>query len=205
MVGEFTELPAGSYAVSLRAADAEPGTPPALSGRIDVPAGGARTVAISGAFADLALQAFDDDLSAPPAGSARVRVLAGAATAGALEVVAVPGPTLATGLAFGGAGDPVVVPAGPATLRISGGSVAPVDLPVEFAARSVVTVLVLDDPAGGLTARVLVDAAGPARVPVGAVEAGSGPPAGPPLAGASPGSPYWGRSPVAAVGRASSR
>jgi hypothetical protein len=89
-----------------------------------------------------------------------------------VDVSVAGGPGLATGLHSGEAGSPVVVPAGPATLRVEG---ADADLPVEFAAGSVVTVVVLDGPDGGLTLRVVLDAAAPATVPTGAVEAGTGP------------------------------
>jgi len=178
-VSEFQDLAAGAYAVSLRAAGADRSTPPALTARIELPADGARTVAITGAFADLSLEVLTDDLTAPPTGSARARVLN--AAAGTVGVSLAGGPLLASGVRHGAAGAPVVVPAGPATLHVEGA-----DLTVDLAAGSVVTVVVLDGPDGGLTLRAVVDAAAPARVPVGAVEAGSGtgaPPVGPLAAG----------------------
>jgi hypothetical protein len=154
----------------MRAAGTDRSTPPALTARVDLPADGARSVAITGTFADLSLTVLPDDLTPPPAGSARVRVLS--AAAGTVDVGLAGGPSLAAGLHSGDAGPPVVVPAGPATLRVEG---ADADLPVEFTAGSVVTVVVLDRPDGGLTLRVVLDAAAPARMPTGAVEAGSGP------------------------------
>ena len=175
-VGAFTTLPAGSYAVSIRAAGAPRSTPPSLSVRVELAQGQAHTLAVSGTFADLALQVLDDDLTAPPAGSARVRVLAAAAGADALDVALDGGPPLASGLAFPGAAPPVVVPAGPSAVRI--GDQPP--LPVDLAAGSVSTLLVLDRPDGGLTVRTVLDAVGPQVVPTGAVEAGSGGAAGAP-------------------------
>jgi hypothetical protein len=161
-LSDFTEFPPGAYAVSLRPAGSPPSTPPSLSRRVDLPPDGARTVALTGSFAELSTEVLTEDLSAPPEGTAQVRTLV--ATAGEAPDVRIgDGPGLP-------AGDPVPVPAGPATLRI--GTTA---LPVDLAAGSVVTVLVLDRPDGGLTARVVLDAAAPARVPVGGVEAGSGP------------------------------
>jgi hypothetical protein len=174
----FVGLPAGSYAVSVRAAGARPAAPPALSTRVEVPAGGARTVAITGRFADLQLQVLSDDLSSPPPGSARVRVLAAAAGAEAVDVSVVAGPALAEDLPFGAAGPPVGVPAGRAVLRVGSASGAPVELPVEFPAGSVTTLLVLDRPDGGLTVQPVLDAAGPAVVPSGGVDAGAGSTAG---------------------------
>lgn len=173
-VGEFTGLPPGSYAISLRAAGGARSTPPALSERIVVPSGGAVTVALTGTFDDAALQALPEDLSPVPPGSARVRVLAAAAGAEALDVAHPGGPVLAAGLPFGAAGTPVVVPAGAARLRVDDGR-GTVAVSADLAAGSVVTVLVLDRPDGGLALRVVLDAAAPAVVPAGGVEAGGGP------------------------------
>ncbi|UOY01419.1 class F sortase [Blastococcus sp. PRF04-17] len=166
----FTELPAGTYAVSLRAAGAAPTTPPVLSTRVAVRAGGASTVAITGPFTDLGVQVLADDLSAPPPGSTRVRVLAAAGGAGTLDVRLTDGTPLAEGLAFPGAGTPVTVPAGRSAVRLPPDE----DVPVELMAGTVVSLLVLDRPDGGLTVRMVVDAAGAQRVPIGAVEAGGG-------------------------------
>ncbi|WP_116452692.1 class F sortase [Blastococcus litoris] len=169
-VSEALDLPAGSYAVSVRAEGAARSVPPALSARVDVPAGGALTVTLTGSFADLGVATLTDDLSAPPPGSARVRVLAAAGSLPAADVALSGGPALASGLPFGAAAEPRTVPAGPATLLV--GDAEPV--PVTFAAGSVVTLLVLDGEGGGLLVRPVVDAAGPSVVPTGAVEAGTG-------------------------------
>jgi hypothetical protein len=142
--------------------------------RLDVPAGSARTVAVTGMFADLSLQPMTDDLSSPPDGSARVRVLAAASGVPSVDLHLDGGPALATGLRFGEAGDSVDVPAGPGSITVAG---APV--PVDLRAGSIDTVLVLDAPGGGATVRVVQDAVGPALTPVGAVEAGGGGTAGP--------------------------
>lgn len=173
-VSDRVELAPGSYAVSVRAAGTGRTAAPVLSARVDLPPGAARTVVLSGRFADLALHTLADDLSAPPVGTARVRVLAAAAEVGALDVAVRGGPALASALPFGAAGEAHDVPAGPGSLTV-GGAGAPVEVPVELSASSVVTLLVLDDPEGGLTVRPVVDAAGPVVVPTGAVEAGSGP------------------------------
>jgi hypothetical protein len=170
-VGEFLALPPGSYAASVRRTGAAPSTPPVLSLRVEVTAGAARTVAVTGRFADLSVQVLPDDLSAPPAGSARVRVLAAGVGAEGVDVALDGGPVLATDLSATDATDGVVVPGGPAEVVLSGSPAMPTRLPVDLAAGSVVTLLVLDGP-GGLTVRTVVDAAGPARVPAGAVEAG---------------------------------
>jgi hypothetical protein len=189
-VSAFTGLAPGSYAVSIRAAGTSRAEPPALSARVDIPAGSARTVAITGLFADLALQTLSDDLAPPPTGSARVRVLT-AADVPPVDVSLASGLPLASSLAFPGAAAAVTVPAGATGIVVDGGPDLRAELPIEFTAGSVVSLLVLDAPDGGLTVRVVLDAAGPARTPTGAVEAGSGP--------LPPGPMGWAVAAVAAV------
>ncbi len=173
-VGSYRDLAPGSYAVSVRPAGTSPATPPALSARVDVPAGGVRTLALSGAFASFALEPLADDLTAPPDGTARVRVLAAAAGAPAVDVSVDGGPTLATDLPFPASSPYAAVPAGPVQVRFASGDRV-TTVPVDLAAGTVVSLLVLDAPDGGLTARAVVDAAAPAAVPRGGVAAGGGP------------------------------
>ena len=168
-VDEYRSLAPGSYAISVRTAGSPADTPPALSARIDVAAGTATTVTLSGLFEDLALEALPDDLSAPPAGAARVRVLTAAADVGPVTVTAAD-TTLADAQPFPGAGRYVDVPAGRAEVRLQAGS----PLAVDLAAGSVVTLLVLGLD-GGVEVRPVVDAAGAPVVPVGGVDAGTGP------------------------------
>ncbi|MGY1642482.1 DUF4397 domain-containing protein [Geodermatophilus sp. SYSU D00703] len=177
-VSDHQELPAGTYTVSVRTAGGDPARPPVLSTTVEVPAGGARTVAAMGGFADLRLAVLDADLSTPPAGSARVRVVDAAATAPSVDVTTADGSALATGLTSGTAGPPATVPGGPASLQVTVGSTT-TDVPADLAAGSVYTVLVLDRPDGGLEVRTVLDAAGAAVVPTGGVETGAGGAAGP--------------------------
>ena len=116
----FTEVPAGSYAVSVRAAGAGRATAPVLTARIDVPAGEARTVALSGLFADLALETLADDLALPRTGRRGCACSPRPPGSGSVDVGLDGGPALATALPFGGTGTAAVVPAGPATLRVDG-------------------------------------------------------------------------------------
>jgi hypothetical protein len=176
-VSAYESVPPGSYAVSLRAAGAPRSTPPQLTATVEVPAGAARTIAVTGLFADLSLRSLSDDLTAPPDGTARVRVLAAASGTPSVDVGRAGGPVLASGLPFGQAGSPVDVPAGPLTIAVDGAAPLPTALP----AGSISTLLVLDAPGGVLTLRMVEDAAGPAVTPVGAVEAGGGGTAGVPL------------------------
>ena len=170
-VGGYRELAPGSYAVSVRAAGTSSAAPPALSLRVEVPAGGVRTLALSGEFADLTLLPLTDDLGATDDGTARLRVLAAAAGAPTVDVSLEGGPALAAGLPFTAASAGTPVPAGPARVRLDAGG-RTTTVPVDLAAGTVVSLLVLDDPAGGLTVRAVVDATAPATVPVGGVAAG---------------------------------
>ncbi|MCZ2838791.1 DUF4397 domain-containing protein [Modestobacter sp. VKM Ac-2985] len=173
-VSAYQRVPAGSYTVSARAAGADPASPPVLTTAVTVAAGTATTVAAVGRFADLGLAVGTDDLTLPPAGAARVRVVNAAATGSPLDVALGGGPVLAADLAFTDSTDPVHVPGGAGTLVVTDAGGTPVELPVDLAAGSVHTVLVLERADGGVTATVTLDAAAPGVVPVGGVEAGAG-------------------------------
>ena len=148
---------------------------------MDIPTGGVRTLALAGAFADLALLPLTDDLTPPADGTARVRVLAAAAGAPTVDVAVDGGPPLAAGLPFTAASSSTDVPAGPAGVRLTSEDRV-TTVPVDLAAGTVVSLLVLDSPEGGLTARAVLDATAPAApsarggaaVPRGGVAAGGG-------------------------------
>ncbi|RBY87204.1 hypothetical protein DQ244_17955 [Blastococcus sp. TBT05-19] len=168
-LSEYREVLPGSHAVSIRGAGS--GSAPVLSARVDVAPGQVRTVVLGGAFADLALSPTDDDLSPPPAGTARVRVLA-ATTEPTVDVSFAGGLVPASDLRPGEAGEPLTVPGGRYRASVTG---ADREVPLDLAAGSVVTLLVLDAPGGGTTLRPVVDASGPAVRPAGGVEAGGAP------------------------------
>ena len=178
VVSDYQAVPPGSYTVAMRTAGAAADTPAVLSTTVQVDAGSARTVAGVGYFADLGLEVLEDDLTLPPPGSARVRVVAAAAGAGALDVSLADGPPLASALAFASASDYVEVPGGAATLRVTPEGGQATDLPLDVAAGSVHTVLVLDRSGGGLTVQPLLDAASMGAVPTGGVATGAGGTAG---------------------------
>ncbi|WP_081866312.1 DUF4397 domain-containing protein [Blastococcus sp. URHD0036] len=173
-VSDYQQVPPGTYAVSMRQAGADPGSPPVLSTTVEVDAGQARTVAGVGPFASLGLEVLEDDLTPPPPGTARVRVVAAAASAEQLGVTLADGTSVAGDLAFADTSDYVEVPAGASTLQVTPAGGQPVSLPVDVAGGSVYSVLVLDSPDGGLTVRPTLDAAGTEAVPAGGVEAGAG-------------------------------
>jgi hypothetical protein len=172
-ISAYQRLPAGRYAVSIRAPGAGTTTPPALTLAVDLPAGAARTVALDDRFADLRLSVLTDDLGAPPPGAARVRAVDAAGSVPAVDLSLAGGPVLAAGLRFPGTSGAAAVPAGAATLRLTVGGRS-TDLPVQLPGGAVVTLLVLDAPGGGVTVQPVVDAAGAAVAPVGGVDAGWG-------------------------------
>ncbi|MGY1747295.1 DUF4397 domain-containing protein [Blastococcus sp. SYSU D00695] len=177
-VSDHQQVPAGTYAVSLRRAGAPADSPPVLTTTVEVGEGEARTVAAVGSFADLRLEVGEDDLTPPRGGTARMRVVAAAASADSLGVALPDGRAVAEGLAFPATSDDVEVPAGATTLQVTPARGQPVSVPVEVAGGSVYSVLVLDAPGGGLTVRPVLDAAGASVVPAGGVEAGAGGAAG---------------------------
>src|ERR671916_821332 len=162
----------------MRGAGAPRASPPVLSTTVQVGADSARTVAGVGPFSDLGLEVLEDDLTPPPAGSARLRVIAAAAGAQPLDVAVPGGPAVATDLAFADTSGYVDVPAGAMSVTVTPEGGEATELPVEVAAGSVYSVLVLDRPGGGLTVRTVLDAASPGVVPAGGVEAGAGGTAG---------------------------
>lgn len=177
-VSDYQDVPPGTYTVSMRAAGADPATPPVLSTTVEVASDSARTVAGVGRFADLGLEIIEDSLDMPGSGQARMRVLAAASNAETLDVALADGTSVATGLAFASTSGYVDVPAGSTTLQVSTGAEPPTGLPVVLDAGAVYSVLVLDEPDGGLTVRPVLDAASAGVVPVGGVETGAGGTAG---------------------------
>ncbi len=174
MVSEYMEVPPGTYTVSMMPLGADPASPPILSATVDIAPGTARTIAGLGYFADLGLEVLEDDLTLPPAGQARVRVVDAAADAQQVDVALADGTPVATDLPFAGVTDHVDVPGGPTTLTVTPAGGVPVQLPVDLAAGSVYSVLVLDDADGAVTVQTVLDAASPGVVPIGGVQTGGG-------------------------------
>ena len=173
-VSGYQRVPGGTYTVSARAVGAAPTSPPVLATTVTVAPGAASTVAGVGSFADLGFTVLTDDLVLPPPGQARVRVVNAAATGSPLDLSLEGAGTLASDLAFPGTTDYVDVPGGAGTLTVAGSTGTPTRLPVQLAAGSVYTLLVLDHSGGGPTVTTALDAASPGVVPVGGVEAGAG-------------------------------
>jgi hypothetical protein len=177
-VSDYEAVAPGSYTVSMRTAGDDPSTPPVLSTTVEVGTGTARTVAGVGPFEALGLAVLEDDLTLPPTGQSRLRVIAAASNAAVLDVSLPGNDSVASGLEFSKTSEYVDVPAGQSDVQVTPDGAAPTALPVDLAAGSVYSALVLDQPGGGLTVRTVLDAASPGIVPVGGVATGAGGTAG---------------------------
>ena len=172
-VSAYQTVPAGTYTVSARGAGADPASPPVLATTVTVTGGTATTIAGVGYFADLGFAVLPDDLTLPASGQSRARVINAAATGSPVDLSLGTDTSLARGLSFADNTDYVDIPGGAETLKVAPGNGTASDLPVDLAAGSVYTVLVLDR-SGGLAVTTELDAASPGVVPVGGVEAGAG-------------------------------
>jgi hypothetical protein len=177
-VSDFQRVPVGFYTVSMVPAGSPPDTTPVLTASIEVASDDCFTVVALGRNAELTAKVFADERVPPPPGHARVRVIQAATAAPAVDVATAEGVNVAQDTAFGTAAPYTAVPAGQRTIEVTpiGGGQAPVTTNVELPAGSVATLLVLDDPAAGLTVRTLVDSTGLSQMPAGGADTGYGPP-----------------------------
>lgn len=172
-VSAYRTLPAGTYVVSMRLANAPATSPAVISTSVDARPGGAYTVAGTGVSAHLGLSVLNDRLSLPAAGRAAVRVVNGAVSAPTVDVGPVGGSMWVSGVTFASATGYADEPQGEWPLQVSAPGKAPVDLPVTLDANSVYTVLLLDK-GDSFSAKLIRDSAGTGVVPVGSVETGQG-------------------------------
>ncbi|PZE71633.1 DUF4397 domain-containing protein [Curtobacterium sp. MCBD17_034] len=171
-VSPYKELPAGTYVLSMRAADS-PDSTPVISTDVTVKAGSPTTVVAYGKNKRLRTTAFADDLTKPGDGQARLRLVQAATNAKEIDVKTSTGTTVAQDARFGTATQYATVDAGKWTLNVSGGGqrgTASVDL----GSGTVSTLFVLDNSAGKLTVVPVVDSAATASAPVGGVQTGGG-------------------------------
>ena len=170
-LSDYRNLEAGDYVIATRPAGST--EPPMVAKTISVQAGTTATVATVGARADGGVTTFTDDLTAPDPTQARVRVINAAPPAEQLDVRGASGEQVASALALGAAGPYTTVAPGQTRLSVGPVGAPAVDLPVTLGANQVSSI-VLTSGDGGLRARVVVDAGGPAVVPPGPVHAGFG-------------------------------
>jgi hypothetical protein len=173
-VTPYSALAPGTYTVSMRPANAPASSPPALSANVDVKANTANTMLVfeNGPNGTIRGQLLTDDLAAPAGGDGKVRVVQGAPESTTMDVAAVNGPTLASGLRYGDSSDYVTVPGGHWDVALKHGDTSsPATLDVRPA--TVCTVVVLNK-AGVLTLSELPDGTGTTSAPVGGAETGAG-------------------------------
>ncbi len=179
-VGDYQQVPAGTYAASVRSPDADPGEPPLLTLSVELVAGEAITIAALGEPDSPRLSALADDIATPTDGTAQARVLSASAAADTVSVSVSDGPVVSGGATAGDPSGYVSVPTGEQTLRVAPvgeGPVATAESVVVFEPGSVYTVLVLDAREGALRLDpvTITDAVGmAAQTPVGAAPAGFG-------------------------------
>src|SRR5262245_3659738 len=170
-VSPYQTVAAGRYTVAMRGAGADPESPPVISTNLEVSAGEAFTVAGMGRTASLTIEVLKDSLTAP-VGTATVRLIQASLRVPVVDV-SLDDESLASGLRFPDVTAYSPVAPGSGTIHASGtGDDA--SLPVQLAARSTHTIVVLDGRSSGSRLMELTDASGSASTPVGAVNTGLG-------------------------------
>ena len=172
-VSAYQALPAGTYVVSMTAADSPARTKPVITTNVTVDSGQPITTVAYGPNDDLRTQVFKDDLTAPSDGQAKVRLVQAATVSDEVSVATTTGTTIAADAPFGSASQYAQVAAGPWQLSLTGDDVTGSGS-VDLAAGSISTLFVLDDSDGGLTVVPVVDSAATAQAPVGGVQTGGG-------------------------------
>ncbi|MGG5260368.1 DUF4397 domain-containing protein [Phycicoccus avicenniae] len=177
-IGDYRQVPAGLYAVTIRPVGSGTDGPPVLAGTFLAKADTAVTLAALAHTPTPRIDVLTDDLDRPGAGTASVRLLPAVPDAASTTVVAADGPTLADAAPFGEPTSYAAVPAGRWTLRVStaGGaeSATPTTAPVDVASGGVYTVFVLADGKGGVAVKPVVDAVGLGSAPREGVQTGGG-------------------------------
>ncbi|HEY3008985.1 MAG TPA: DUF4397 domain-containing protein [Micromonosporaceae bacterium] len=175
VVSPYLTLPVGVYEVAMRVANAPASSKPVLTTSVTVTARQAYTVAGVGRHAQLGLSIIKDDLTLPTADKAKVRVVQASVRAPVLAVSVADGPTIADDVAFATTTPYREVDPGRWRLIVRPVESGPqTQLTTSLGAGNVYSVLVLDNKASGLTAKVLTDASRRGGLPSGGVETGAG-------------------------------
>jgi hypothetical protein len=175
-VSPYLAVAAGNYAVSMRPHGASAATAPVLTWSVTLAAGSNYTAAAVGMTAQLHGIVLPDTTAMPASGRALVRVVQASSQAGHASVKVSDGTLLTADVAFGAASDYVSVAAGSPAVTADSTTQSSLTSTSQLAlaSGSVDTVVLLDKAGGGIVLRSVLDAAGAAAVPVGAVPAGGG-------------------------------
>jgi Domain of unknown function (DUF4397) len=171
-VSEYVMVPAGTYAVAMRAPGAPASAKPVLSTSVTVLDGHAYTVARIGAPGNAQARVIEDDRTLPTDGKAKLRVVQTAQRT--LNVSVAGGPVLATDVAFASATDYKGIDPGAKTLRVEATGVQPTTVQATVVAGSIYSLLVLEAPDGRISGVLLADAKREGAVPRGGVDTGAG-------------------------------
>ena len=161
-ITKYTTVPAGTYAVSMHPTEVTTGKP-LLAGNLTLAPGGIYTVVVTGPSNHLVDRVIDDDLVPPPSGRSKLRIIQASTTAGSPTIRVVPGPTLATNLAYTSVTGYGVVPQGNWRIQIS--TEPKLHPTVDLAANTIYTLLVLNGPNDSVAVRTTVDATPPMPTP----------------------------------------
>jgi hypothetical protein len=174
-VSPYQPLTPGAYTVTLRGAGTGERGVVLLTGSLHVDAGKSYTLAASGLRTQLSLRVVGDDVRLAPRGQSRLRVFNAATRLDPAQVRLAPATVLWSEVGFGTVSGYQDVPVGQHSVEVIGpdSSKPAATLPVNLAGNAVYSLLVLDSPDGPRLA-LQTDAAGPARVPAGPVQTGSG-------------------------------
>jgi hypothetical protein len=172
-VSKYLTLPAGNYAVAMRAAGSAATSTPVVQTFVTVTAGGASTVAVFGRNADLKTKVIGDALTLPKAGKARVRVVQASTSANPVTVAAAPSTTIVADASTTTVSPYADVRAGTWKLTATSGSKTTTDT-VALKAGQIASVFVLDDANGGIVLRRVLDSASVGGVPTGYLATGGG-------------------------------
>lgn len=150
-------LPAGGHRLHVTAAKPAADQTVLDVQRLDLQAGRAYEIALTGPLTTIAATVFPIDLSAVGADMARVRVIQAAPDAGAVDVAVTGGAPLISDLAFPRASDALTIPAGTYNLdlRAAGSDTVLLPLPDQQFAPGTVTSLYLIGSAAAHTLTVL--------------------------------------------------
>jgi len=181
-VSQYMNLPAGTYAFSMRPQGSPATSTAALRVSASLGEGGIYTFAAFGRSDALETDLLTDDMAAPAAGQARVRIIQGAGDSGPVDVTTSVNALFAVGARLGTVGSYATVPAGAVDITASADGVDDVAARLDLAAGTVSSVVVLDQPTGGgLQVVRVTDGTGtpggiatPSGMPAGGVDTGGG-------------------------------
>ncbi|QKE83578.1 DUF4397 domain-containing protein [Arthrobacter sp. NEB 688] len=178
-IGDYRQVPAGVYAVTIRPVGSGTSGPPVLTGTFEARPGEAVTLAaLGGTKKDPRVEIITDSPASPASGTARVRLLPALPQVSAISVRADGGPVIARDAAYGQPTAYRTVPAGTwdLTLTTTGGTadITPLDSTVDVGGGGAYTVFVLGDGDGGVVLKPVSDAMGASATPVDGVQTGFG-------------------------------